>query len=158
MNKKYIIALFFLLYYTIIFAHSIVCKYKGNHNHIKNKIHEKKSITHSLFLTGTFAGSQVLNDSEILELRGRLTVKFKGDAQIEVGGPYVGLEFHHVSPHLQRISFYYPSANSIDNSTDYWYRDTTHILSIKLKRNSKKYEEISNEICEHYLTPYRVSL
>ncbi len=90
-------------------------------------------------------------------MRDKLSVNFYGDSQIEVGGPYAGLEFHHSSPLLQRISFYYPAANSIDNSTDYWYRDTTHILNIKLKVNNGEYEELGNEIWEYNLTPYRVS-
>jgi len=69
---------------------------------------------------------QILSDSLI-------SVKFKGDAKIEVGSPYVGMEFHHSFPVPQRISFYYPVANSIDLSTDYWKRDTTFISSLNLK-------------------------
>lgn len=38
--------------------------------------------------------------------------------QVEVGGPYVGAEFHESRPLPLRISFYYPVANSIDVSTD----------------------------------------
>ena len=110
-----------------------------------------------LFLIGTVSFGQILSDSEILDLREKLAVNFNGDSQIEVGGPYAGLEFHHSSPLLQRISFYYPAANSIDNSTDYWYRDTTHILNLRLKVNNGEYEELGNEIWEYNLTPYRVS-
>jgi hypothetical protein len=40
--------------------------------------------------------------------------------QVEVGGRYVGAEFHESRPIPSRISFYYPVANSIDLSTDYW--------------------------------------
>lgn len=108
-------------------------------------------------MIGIVSFGQVLSDSEILELREKLSVNFYGDSQIEVGGPYAGLEFHHSSPLLQRISFYYPAANSIDNSTDYWYRDTTHILNVKLKLNNGEYEELGNEIWEYNLTPYRVN-
>lgn len=117
----------------------------------------KKLLLILLLLIGTVSSGQILSDSEILELRDKLSVNFYGDSQIEVGGPYAGLEFHHSSPLLQRISFYYPAANSIDNSTDYWYRDTTHILNIKLKVNNGEYEELGNEIWEYNLTPYRVS-
>ncbi|PIU45420.1 MAG: hypothetical protein COS95_03850 [Ignavibacteriales bacterium CG07_land_8_20_14_0_80_59_12] len=47
----------------------------------------------------------------------------KGYGQVEIGGHYVGAEFHHSRPLPSRISFYYPVANSIDLSTDYWRRD-----------------------------------
>src|SRR5437870_13328446 len=43
--------------------------------------------------------------------------------QVEVGGRYVGAEFHRSRPLPSRISFYYPVANSIDLSTDYLRRD-----------------------------------
>jgi hypothetical protein len=42
--------------------------------------------------------------------------------QLQVGGPYAGAEFHRSRPFPSRISFYYPVANSIDLSTDYWHR------------------------------------
>ena len=45
-------------------------------------------------------------------LEDKLKVTFTGDAQLETGSAYVGLEFHHNSPILQRISFYYPVSNS----------------------------------------------
>ncbi len=52
-----------------------------------------------------------------------LAVDFDGRfGQVEVGGPWVGAEFHHSRPLPSRISFYYPVANSIDLSTDYWRR------------------------------------
>ena len=35
-----------------------------------------------------------------------LKINFKGDAKIEVGGPFVGIEMHHSYPLLQRISFF----------------------------------------------------
>ncbi|MBU2493783.1 MAG: hypothetical protein KJ571_14235 [Bacteroidetes bacterium] len=110
-----------------------------------------------ILILSAISYGQILNDAEINELRERLTVNYKGDSQIEVGGPYAGLEFHHSSPRLQRISFYYPAANSIDNSTDYWKRDTTNILNIKLKMNEGRFEELGNEIWEYNLTPYRVN-
>ncbi len=52
--------------------------------------------------------------------------------QLQVGGPYVGLEFHHSRPLPSRVSFYYPVANSIDLSTDYWQRDASMPFSTKL--------------------------
>ena len=62
-----------------------------------------------------------------------LKIKFKGDAKIEVGGPYIGIEMHHSLPLLQRISFFYPVGNSIDMSADYWKRDTSFIMMMGLK-------------------------
>ncbi len=58
---------------------------------------------------------------------------FEGDAQIEVGGPFVGIEFHHSFPMPQRISFFYPSANSLDLSKDYWKRDSTFVMSAGIR-------------------------
>ncbi len=52
-----------------------------------------------------------------------LNVSFeKGYGQVEIGSRYVGAEFHHSRPVPSRVSFYYPVANSIDLSTDYWQR------------------------------------
>ncbi|MDX1741293.1 MAG: hypothetical protein R3178_08375, partial [Rhodothermales bacterium] len=56
-----------------------------------------------------------------------------GRGQLQVGGPYAGIEFHHSRPLPSRISFYYPVANSIDLSTDYWQRDASMPFSISLK-------------------------
>lgn len=86
-----------------------------------------------------------------------LMTHFKGDAQLEVGGPYVGIELHHSSPSLQRISFYYPVANSIDLSTDYWKRDTSFISSMGLKVGSAERQRIGLESCEYDITPYSLT-
>lgn len=64
-------------------------------------------------------------------------IHYKGDAQIECGSFYAGLEFHHTSPVIQRVSFYYPSANSLDQSTDYWKRDSSFIMAAGLKVDNK---------------------
>src|SRR3970040_3122563 len=66
-----------------------------------------------------------------------IEVHFNGDAQIEVGNHYIGTEFHHSFPVPQRISFYYPVANSIDLSNDYWKRDSTFIMALGLLENNK---------------------
>ncbi len=66
-----------------------------------------------------------------------IEVSFNGDAQIETGNHYIGTEFHHGFPLPQRISFYYPAANSIDLSTDYWKRDSTFIMSVGIKEENK---------------------
>jgi hypothetical protein len=86
-----------------------------------------------------------------------LKIHFKGDSKIEVGSAYVGLEFHHSSIMPQRISFYYPVANSIDLSTDYWRRDTTFAMSAGLKIGNGKRQWLGNEQFEFDLTPYSIS-
>ena len=85
-----------------------------------------------------------------------LKIDFMGDAKIEVGGPYVGIELHHNSPILQRISFFYPVANSLDESTDYWKRDTSFIMMLGLKIGDGPKEIIGREPYEFTLTPYSV--
>lgn len=83
------------------------------------------------------------------------SVNFRGDAQIEVGNHFVGVEFHHSFPMPQRISFYYPVANSVDMSDDYWKRDSTFIMAALLSIDGKK-EWIGLEPFEFVLTPYSV--
>ncbi len=56
-----------------------------------------------------------------------------GYGQIEVGGRYAGAEFHGSRPLPSRISFYFPVANSIDLSTDYWRRGDSRPLSIGVR-------------------------
>ncbi|MCX6151258.1 MAG: hypothetical protein NTX22_12080 [Ignavibacteriales bacterium] len=85
------------------------------------------------------------------------SVNFKDDAQIEVGNHYVGIELHHSSPMLQRISFYYPTANSIDLSNDYWKRDSNFIMAASLSIDGKK-EWIGLEPYELVSNPYSVKL
>ena len=85
-----------------------------------------------------------------------LKVSFEGDAKIEVGGPFVGIEMHHSSPLLQRISFFYPVANSLDESTDYWKRDTSFIMQLGLKIGGGEKEIVGLEPFEFDLTPYSV--
>ncbi len=86
-----------------------------------------------------------------------IEVNFKGDAQIEVGNHYVGAEFHHSFPAPQRISFYYPVANSIDLSTDYWKRDSTFIMTLGLSEGDDDLEWLHAKPFEFELTPYSVS-
>ncbi len=86
----------------------------------------------------------------------RLKVDYSGDAKIEVGGPFAGIELHHSSPLLQRISFFYPVANSLDESTDYWKRDTSFIMQLGLKVGNGPKEFIGREPFEFTLTPYSV--
>lgn len=85
-----------------------------------------------------------------------LKVTFEGEAKIEVGGPYVGIEMHHSSPLLQRISFFYPAANSMDLSTDFWKRDTSFIMMMGLKIGDGEKEIIGLEPFKFDLTPYSI--
>lgn len=55
-----------------------------------------------------------------------------GRGQLQVGGPYAGAEFHRGRPLPSRVSFYYPVANSIDLSTDYWQRHESMPFSASL--------------------------
>lgn len=85
-----------------------------------------------------------------------LKINYSGDAKIEVGGPFVGVEMHHSSPLLQRVSFFYPSANSLDESTDYWKRDTSFVMLLALKTGDRAKELIGKEPFRFDLTPYSV--
>jgi cellobiose phosphorylase len=60
-------------------------------------------------------------------------INTKEVGQIEVGGPFVGIEIHKSFPMINRISFYYPVANSIDISENYWKREQYRIMSMGLK-------------------------
>jgi len=82
-------------------------------------------------------------------------INYIGDAKIEVGSFYVGAEFHHSCPVPQRFSFYYPVANSIDLSKDYWHRDTTYVMNIGLKFGDE-YQWLNNKTFQIELTPYSV--
>ena len=85
-----------------------------------------------------------------------LSISFDGDAKIEVGSHFVGVEFHHSYPVPQRFSFYYPVANSIDLSTDYWRRDTTFAMDIGLKFSDQEVEWLSKQSLPFELTPFSV--
>ncbi len=91
-------------------------------------------------------------------LEQKIAVNFNGDAQVEVGNAYVGVELHHSSILPERISFYYPVANSIDLSTDYFHRDTTYIMKLGLKVGNGPKEWLGKESYDLNLTPYRAIL
>ena len=82
-------------------------------------------------------------------------INFTGDAKIEVGSYFAGAEFHHSCPVPQRFSFYYPVANSIDLSSDYWHRDTTYIMNAAVKFGDEL-QWLNNLSCKYELTPYSV--
>lgn len=77
--------------------------------------------------------------------------------QIEVGSAYVGIEIHKSFPLLNRISFYYPVANSIDISTDYWTRERFRIMSLGLKVGDSPKRLLKHQVYKVAQTPYSVS-
>lgn len=90
------------------------------------------------------------------EIQSNLSVSFEGKfGQIEVGGKYVGLEFHHSRPLPARISFYYPVANSIDLSIDYWKRDESRPLSLVIK-TAERLDTLETQSLSYKYTPYTV--
>ncbi|MDO9547722.1 MAG: hypothetical protein Q7J65_02000, partial [Candidatus Marinimicrobia bacterium] len=105
-----------------------------------------------LLLFGFTACTKTVRQDEAKDF----SVNFSGDARIEVGGPFVGAEFHHSYPVPQRISFFYPIANSIDMSEDYWFRDTTLALEIGLKIGDNDRENLSWTPTEFNLTSFNV--
>lgn len=76
--------------------------------------------------------------------------------QIEVGGPFVGVEIHKSFPMINRISFYYPVANSIDISEDYWKRENYRIMSMGLKIGNEPKFILEEEAWKVLQTPYDV--
>lgn len=89
-------------------------------------------------------------------LEDKLKVTFKGDAQLETGSSFVGLEFHHNSPVIERISFYYPVSNSVDLSNDYWKRDSSFVMAAAVRIGNKT-EWLNHQKYEFTSTPYYVS-
>ncbi len=77
--------------------------------------------------------------------------------QVEVGGRYVGFEFHHSRPVPSRISFFYPVANSIDVSTDYWKRDNSLPWAIGFRIGNGQVEWIHRQSWSYVLSPHKVT-
>ena len=77
--------------------------------------------------------------------------------QVEVGGRYVGFEFHHSRPVPSRISFFYPVANSIDVSTDYWKRDNSLPWAIGFRIGNGQVEWIHRQSWSYILSPHKVT-
>ncbi len=80
-----------------------------------------------------------------------------GYGQVEVGGPFVGAEFHDSRPLPSRISFYSPVANSIDLSTDYWKRGDSRPMAVGLCIDGRDPRWIGRDAWEYILSPHRVS-
>lgn len=80
-----------------------------------------------------------------------------GYGQVEVGGRYAGAEFHDSRPLPSRISFYYPVANSIDLSTDYWKRGDSHPMVAGVRVDSGPSQLIGKVPWEYILSPHKVT-
>ena len=76
--------------------------------------------------------------------------------QLQVGGPFAGVEFHHSRPAPSRISFYYPVANSIDLSTDYWERDASKPFTASLTFGGEA-EDLAQTSFPYRATPAQVA-
>ena len=98
----------------------------------------------------------VIAKNNYSDLHKNLAVDFKGkDSQIEIGGPFVGIEMHKSCPLLNRVSFFYPVANSIDVSTDYWKREEFRVMRLGIKAGNGKKEWL-NYPFQYNITPYSV--
>jgi hypothetical protein len=86
-----------------------------------------------------------------------LVYNFDGHyGQIEVGGRSVGAEFHDSRPLPSRISLYYPVANSIDLSTDYWKRGESRPMAVGVKIGDGAKRWIGREPWSYRLSPHTV--
>lgn len=85
-----------------------------------------------------------------------LIISAKNFGQIEVGGPFAGVEFHRNAMLPARISFYYPVANSIDASGDYWNRHLSRVMSLGVQAGEGSLENCGDGMDEYFLTPYSV--
>lgn len=84
----------------------------------------------------------------------KLAVEFDGKyGQVEIGGYFVGAEFHHSRPLPSRISFYYPAANSIDLSSDYWQRDESQPFVMQLNFDGQA-QQIGKDPWRYRYTPF----
>jgi len=104
-------------------------------------------LIHSLISAETFA-----QEKTSLHIKSTKEV-----GQIEIGSPYIGIEIHKSFPMLNRISFYYPVANSIDISENYWKRENFRIMSMGIKAGDSLKRILENEIYDVDQTPYSVS-
>jgi len=92
-----------------------------------------------------------------MDMMAKLQFEVHKPIEIEVGGPFVGAEFHRGYMLPQRVSFYYPVANSLDRSQDYWTRDSSLIMHWKLEIDGKTQSTIGKQPARISLSPYSVS-
>src|ERR1041385_3564458 len=104
-----------------------------------------------LLLAASMMSPAVLAQSDPLEYT--FTGRY---GQVEVGGKYAGAEFHGSRPLPSRISFYYPVANSIDLSTDYWRRDESLPMALAIAIDGGERRWMGREGWSYLLSPHRV--
>jgi Amylo-alpha-1,6-glucosidase len=75
--------------------------------------------------------------------------------QVEVGGPFVGVEFHGSRPLPSRISFYSPVANSIDVSKDYWKRGESMPMALGIAVGNQR-RWLGKDPWRYVLSPHKV--
>jgi hypothetical protein len=85
------------------------------------------------------------------------SVPFTGKfGQVEVGGRYAGAEFHGSRPLPSRISFFYPVANSVDLSKDYWKRGDSRPMVVGVAIDGERRHWVGKEGWDYVLSPSRV--
>jgi hypothetical protein len=115
------------------------------------KIHLRKQVILFLVMLPCMHGIVISQNDD------PLSYPFAGHyGQVEVGGRYAGVEFHESRPLPSRISFYYPVANSIDLSTDYWKRGDSRPMVIGVRVGSGVRQWLGNEPWDHTLSPHKV--
>lgn len=108
-----------------------------------------------VFLSGLILLLAAINGCTHKESSANLQVEFTGGyGQLEVGGPFAGIEFHKSRPLPSRISFYYPVANSIDLSTDYWKRFESLPLDFILTAGDHS-DSLGKIAYDYTYTPYQ---
>jgi len=81
----------------------------------------------------------------------------RGYGQIEVGGPYAGAEFHGSRPLPTSIALFYPVANIIDLSADYWRRgEESFPMVLGVKLGDSPPLRLGNEPWPNTRSPHRV--
>lgn len=110
-----------------------------------------KTVLLNLIITFLITSHLYAQGNDNLEI-----INTKEVGQIEVGGPYVGIEIHKSFPMINRISFYYPVANSIDISEDYWKRENYRIMSMGIKEGDSPKYILENEVHKVIQSPYAV--
>ena len=110
----------------------------------------------SLVLTASFAISVSPAQEKILKPDPLAYAFDKHYGQVEVGGRYAGAEFHGSRPLPSRISFYYPVANSIDLSTDYWKRGESQPMAVGVQVDDAEKRWLGREPWSYVVSPHKV--
>ena len=76
--------------------------------------------------------------------------------QVEVGGPFVGAEFHGSRPLPCKLSFYSPITNCIDLSTGYWERSESRPFVVGIRTDEGERRWLGKEPWTSVISPHRV--